>query len=203
MLDTLENRIESSLDSAPFLAKIFFGHEIRAMQAGLRESRRLRETYEPTEDWYVAYAERINNCFGAAHNAVETAYNLYDAIGRVPLVGKPICSMMENYLGNAISGSMPQGFGQGQDSNAKMSFRLPQKATALNVVTSIQSAASETICAHYEMSTGNSADSLRAKIAFTPSTYKKDSGRLGSYFANALESIGSFFREAFGYSKSS
>ena len=199
MLPNLEDRLEGYLDSTPFFARLFFGYEVDTLKDSIRESRRLRNAYEPTEMWHIDYAQNFNKGYEAAYNAADRAYAGYDAIKSLPIIGEPICSAIDNYLGSMLHQSMPKDIAQKMpQSYIGRKYHLPRRETTMKVLEDVHSMATEGICAHYEYSTGNSAESLRTQIAYTPALYIQDPAPFRGAFVNAIESLGNFFGELFG-----
>ena len=193
MLNDLENIIGEYIDKTPFLAKIYFGHELGIIKSSLEESRTLRNSYEPTEQWYIDYAMNLNIGLNAVYNAVDRAYDTYDAIGNIPLIGKPICSMIEKSISKEFTQYATQ-----MPISGINEIHLPQRDTTLRAIENIGKFSSESIYAHYEASTGKSATRIRSETEFTPQRYIFDSSPLRGYFIDALQSIGNLFSEMFG-----
>jgi hypothetical protein len=193
MLNNLENIIEAYIDKTPFLAKIYFGHELGVLKSSLENSRALRNSYEPTEQWYIDYANNLNTGFNAIYNAADRAYDTYDAIGNIPLIGKPICSMIEKNISKEFTQYAAQ-----TPMSEITEIHLPQRETTLRAIENIGKFSSESIYAHYEASTGKSAARIRSETEFAPQRYISDPSPLRGYFIDALQSIGDFFSEMFG-----
>ena len=199
MLGTLEHKIEEYIDKTPFMAKLFFSYELHDLKESLEESKRLRAAYMPTEEWYVNYGTALNKGFNAVFNAVDRAYATYDAIKQLPLIGKPICNMAENYFNEFVYDALPTAFMSdmtGESLPAKI--HIPQKQTALNAVQSMHSFAIEGLCAHYEATTNKSAENIRVQIALPLTSYERDPSSLRGTFISVIEGIGSLFQEMFG-----
>ena len=198
MLEDLESTIESYIGRAPLFTRLFFGYEIKAMQQSLEESRRLRDAYEPTEKWYSGFGHNFNRGYNALYNAVDRGYAAYDAISSIPVIGKPICSMIANYIGG-LFGRQAKPI-QAQEIQIPNTIHIPNKSTTMNMLDSVHTVSIETICGHYEIAAGKPAQSLRQKISYKPQPYITDPSPLRGSIISAISSIGKFFGEMFGES---
>jgi hypothetical protein len=207
MLGNLEEKIEAYLDKTPFIAKMYFGHELSVLKNSLEESKKLRAKYVPTEQWYIDYALNLNKGTNAIYNVADRAYATYDAIKTIPIIGKPICSFIEGYIADAMIEVMPvqpvnnhysSSTTNNATTNTTKKITIPEKATTLKVIENVGNLGIEGLCAHYELSTGKSADNIRSQVRYTPTPYQTDPSPFRKYFVSTLESIGNFFNELFG-----
>ncbi len=199
MLGNLEEQIGLYLDKTPLIAKWYLSNEFGVLKKSLDESHRLRSAYEPTEDWYTAYAKNLNLGINAIYNSVDRTYDLYESVQKIPFVGGAIRSWIDSYLGVLFQQSRaanPLAESSGTVSNVK--FTLPQKTTSLRMIEHIGLFSSEALCSHYEVNTGKSADHLRPQVTYTPVVYGTDPSPLRLSFLRVLDSIGEFFNELSG-----
>lgn len=202
MFDDLENKIGHNIGQAPLIARLFFSYELTALNDSLSQSAALRSSYKPTEQWYIDYGKNLNKGYDALYHAVDRAYTMYYTIKNIPIIGEPISNWLEDYAGIALSRTVPMDFMQKTPTQPiAAKFRLPQKTTTLNMLNSMHTLAIEGICAYYESTTNQSAESIRQEINYQPQPYVVDPSPFRGAFIEAAQCIGTFFNEIFGISQ--
>jgi hypothetical protein len=153
----------------------------------------------PTEQWYIDYALNLNRGLDALYNTTDRAYATYDAVKNIPIIGKPIGSMIEKYFADTIRNVIPANNKYVNDTmDIARNINIPQKNTSLKVIENVGSLCTEGLCTHYEVSTGKSADNIRAQVQYIPTVYQIDPSPFRRYFIGFLESVGNLFDELFG-----